>query len=112
MENIPSNETIDVTRGGMKEPVVTVYTNGTSVSHLSNFMVTHEESAGMHIVGINFTAKCDDEAQYYCESFGSITATNISIQSNNVYHDLSRVARKRFFGLSDESIIQSAYGTL
>ena len=86
VENIPNGETINVTRGDMKEPVVTVYTNGTSVSHLSNFMVTHEVSAGTHTVGINFTAKCDDAAQYYCESFGSITATDISIQSNNVYH--------------------------
>ena len=95
--NIPNDETIDITRGDHKEPIVTVYTNGTSVSYLSNFMVTHEESAGTHTVGINFTAKCDDEAQYYCESFGSITATNISVQSNNVFHNLSRVANKGSF---------------
>ena len=94
VENINNVETIAVTRGDMKEPVVTVYANGTSVSHLSHFSVTYEESAGMHTVGISFTAKCDDEAQYYCESFGSITAIDVSVQSNYVYHDVCRDAGK------------------
>lgn len=83
MNNVPSGESIRVTRGNTNEPVITINTGGDVEKHISKFdVVDNVDAPGTHVIRMNFTAQCGDAAKYFCGTAGMSTATDIYVLSN------------------------------
>ena len=85
VNNIPNEESITVTRGNSRQPVIIILKpSGVVEKHHLNFDAVYDvNTSGLHAIRITFTPKCGDAAKYFCESSGMSTATDIYVLSES-----------------------------